>query len=640
LVQALPEFKKLANYGGNTLEDNLRIVGERAALLRRGLEEARMRVAQRYNSSLGSGFRVDPVYSDVSALAVYGDGSLTASDMDKLIQYSLILGQPTSRNPETNALDAKLRKAVYNRATQEDLAFLMSMLRFDDPNLTVDQMVKKQLETHGISYVPRYSKQGVISKVKVPFTVNPDDGSVAPSVDLRQYADGLDKLYAFKTNNLQPAGIINSINVQIAKDGQQFLDMYSAIKDDTGSATVNTLGAYLNKGNVLLNHEAMVNTEPTLGGASTISETLLHEVGHGYHATLGETWGLDSSEASKAYIDGVGKNFVSNYGKNDPREHFAESFAKYISTGEATPEFTEYLKDKLGVSPIDLSSIPDVLQGTNLVDNYVKWMNEVANLSGYTFVLESSSSPLAQATPEELQTAARDLADTGGFARNRYTFSLDGHFKDPQGNTVKLDNRNQATVQRTFNWEPGNFVVDHAFFKLPDQFQGNGLGTAFVDASFDYYRTIGVNRVTVHAALKNGPYIWALRGFDFDGEYERSQVMEIAKNHYAALKAYQANLGEYGKLSVTEAVLKMRISNVNLPSQSTLDRIIFKARENGWNIDNNLINELEFIVNNGGTVTAEMFANIGRGNKNSKKSSTVGRSIMMEKVDWHGHKDL
>jgi hypothetical protein len=57
--------------------------------------------------------------------------------------------------------------------------------------------------------------------------------------------------------------------------------------------------------------------------------------------------------------------------------------------------------------------------------------------------------------------------------------------------------------------------VHHSLYQITDQ--GGGISSAFLKASKEFYRQLGIDRITVQAALSVGGYAWARGGFDFEG---------------------------------------------------------------------------------------------------------------------------
>jgi hypothetical protein len=111
-----------------------------------------------------------------------------------------------------------------------------------------------------------------------------------------------------------------------------------------------------------------------------------------------------------------------------------------------------------------------------------------------------------------------------------------------------------------------------------------------------------------------------------------------------ALEEYN-NLPDSSKSKDSSDVAKEIVENLEAKGknfyqvgQINIRMLIEAARQNGWNIDNNFINELMYLAKlNTGDVTANMIAELGRKNKKSsdKTSSSIGRYIMMNS-HWYG----
>jgi hypothetical protein len=67
--------------------------------------------------------------------------------------------------------------------------------------------------------------------------------------------------------------------------------------------------------------------------------------------------------------------------------------------------------------------------------------------------------------------------------------------------------------------------VDHAYWHLADDVQGSGLSGAFLKASKQMYRQMGLDRITVHADISVGSYAWARGGFDFRSPHYMDSAM-------------------------------------------------------------------------------------------------------------------
>ena len=144
--------------------------------------------------------------------------------------------------------------------------------------------------------------------------------------------------------------------------------------------------------------------------------------------------------------------------------------------------------------------------------------------------------------------------------------------------------------------------VEHAFWALADDVQGSGLSAAFLNASKQMYRQMGLNRITVHADISIGSYAWARGGFDF-----RSP-------HYMA-SAMSAWEGSWG-----------------LPPL---------GREAEWSEGIRQFNELKAKATreafmNGTHPPAVAFANIGRPEGNAGSDVTWFGKEMLKHTHWYG----
>lgn len=88
---------------------------------------------------------------------------------------------------------------------------------------------------------------------------------------------------------------------------------------------------------IYINNGLLADGGAPEGFANPVGDTVTHEFGHTVHRNIGAKF--NQRDYGQAYNE-----FVSKYGGSSINEHFAESFAKYIQTGEASPGFLEYLK--------------------------------------------------------------------------------------------------------------------------------------------------------------------------------------------------------------------------------------------------------------------------------------------------------
>lgn len=668
LVQALPEMKKLENYGGNSYQANLELALQRAKLLRQ-----RLRMA-----APGTGF--DPFGFNMVG---------PSTDLRDFLP-----GSPKDENLWDLASAAGLDTLTFSRAISgsnysgnyADLGFFLGFLKNDDPSKNLDDVLDSLL-ARGVKFTPNensLSGAEMFGSVTVPYKVvrNSDNRIVGsrPAIDdLDGYTEGLSKLANFRKNHSMTPGFnTDRVSIEIAPNQADFearVAKYSKIQRDLSRTQGINIPLKNNgeellksdenandyravKSKIIINHEFARSQDATFGGDNSISETLLHEYGHTVHRSLGNMWGISRQLPNGTIENNIDPDYervfsvdVSNYGSNNHMEHFAESFANYLQTGLATPEYKDYLKTKLRISAIDLTTVPEVLRGNNFVETFVNDINNNPKMNGYKFVLDDSSGSLSEAQIRQLATALNDPSRSVP----NFSVNIKGYFLDPQGRKIQQKNQSGTpaeTVSRTLNFDSEGLYVYHGLFNLPDDAQGTGLGTAFVDSSFEYYKKMGIPKVKVWAALSNGAYQWALMDFQWDYSYidtrmKRDAAINYAKNNYQVLEKYLSNAQFYDQLSPESVSFSMAqdftAAMVAAPVSWEIQEIIQNMRNNGWTVTNDLLNQIKSILSkNPEDVTPLELANIGRGNKKigGKKASSLGRLIMKHINDWHGYKDM
>jgi hypothetical protein len=99
-------------------------------------------------------------------------------------------------------------------------------------------------------------------------------------------------------------------------------------------------------------------------------------------------------------------------------------------------------------------------------------------------------------------------------------FSWSSQILDADGNYVGEFQR------QVFQTAEGVYNVEHSVFLLNKSVQGQGIAARLNGAAFDYYRSIGIENVTVHADIDVGGYAWARQGFDWDPGWLTEQQVE------------------------------------------------------------------------------------------------------------------
>jgi GNAT superfamily N-acetyltransferase len=649
LVKAFPELQNLTRYGGATYEANLQAAAMRYRLINDGIDRARIKIRALNMTSpiLGANY-------DVASVDAFNADSINENDLGAL--QARITVSPKARRA------AEELKGRQGGISTSDLKKLMTLLRYDDPNKPVEEVIAEALKS-GVVMRPASGSISSVGEVVVPFKI--EDGVIAPAIDTTEYKRGLGQLDQFMRNRQAPATFNSkSVRVKIAATQQDFESQVRAIsptdrdysgtqgitltvRPDGTEATISDARSGLTNGSsvILLNHEFAASQKAEFGEGDSIAETLAHEYGHTVHQSMGLDWGYSQDELGQAAnpktkeYDELFKQDISGYGANNYREHFAESFASFISANPNS-EFEKFLEEQAGFKKFDISSfIPDVLRGRNLRDQ-VESLNS-KDLGGYSFRLTSFTNPYENKSEADLAQIARRVAETG--RHERIVASWKGTIYDSQG-------RSAGTFTRTLNRESdGTMWIYHDYFKMEDSAQGDGFGRKFISESFDLYKDWGVNRVEVTAALENGPYMWGIMGFDFMSETDRQRKLKLLGKYDKVLNAYNEKYSDIERLSDADASRviydHMRDTGTLDPAndmQSEMLYIIRQARNNGWNVDNNFLNELKFLLSlPQSQATAQRIASLGRRNKKTtdKTTSSIGRMIMMEH-GWRGRKYL
>jgi hypothetical protein len=69
-----------------------------------------------------------------------------------------------------------------------------------------------------------------------------------------------------------------------------------------------------------------------------------------------------------------------------------------------------------------------------------------------------------------------------------------------------------GAIERRFELDNG--FVDHQLLRLERPYRGAALSLVLLNQAFPFYRSIGLDRVLVHAALQTGRWQWARMGFE------------------------------------------------------------------------------------------------------------------------------
>lgn len=203
------------------------------------------------------------------------------------------------------------------------------------------------------------NKNSVARKIFVPF--KKEGSKVIPLVSqerLNSYMSGISSLDSYFANNSLPSNLnLDSFSWHILDTSDKFAKFYKALGAKKSEKYIresilgaNSLNLGSGKSTIIFNPELQSSSEieknGRFGGQDGFAETVIHEFGHSLHRSISLLFGRSGAareEFNRDYKE-IKKQFVSEYGNQDFEEHFSEAFSKYLSSGEATPEFKQFLQ--------------------------------------------------------------------------------------------------------------------------------------------------------------------------------------------------------------------------------------------------------------------------------------------------------
>ena len=91
------------------------------------------------------------------------------------------------------------------------------------------------------------------------------------------------------------------------------------------------------------------------------------------------------------------------------------------------------------------------------------------------------------------------------------------------------DEKTGLGFARTFIKYPSELVVDHDFFRLPEQHRRQGKGRALISTCLKYYQECGVARIRLETGLEDGGLVWAKLFFTATEKSEVETILENAR---------------------------------------------------------------------------------------------------------------
>lgn len=544
-----------------------------------------------------------------------------------------------------------------NGKSLEPLAAVIEYLRITNGTKSAQNVAKEYLRETGV-VLESTSEFFPIGKIHIPYEMQGSGGNFMDynaAVDVEPYANALNKISEFLESNILPNINNQRVTLRVSPSNKEFNSLYRGLnprKTDTSrtlgfNSYVTVLDPNVPRTDISgrqtiigINDEVAKKAKPDFG-TNPIEETLFHELGHLMHNTMGTDWGtnVNTSQNPKTLAYKKAKrDVITEYGKKSYSEHFAESFSKLIAKKEASPEFLKFINETVGIKPFNAEEFFSIEAFRTFRDSYQKWMTENADLNDWSVEVNTvESSNLLNEGGERMPAAELAL-------RSRY----DQIFTMFEGKVYTPDRKYAGRFKRLLRRdENGRLYVSHDLLKLESEFTGQGFGTDFTKAAENFYRSMGYDRIETMAGLDNGPYMWALMGFKFQLDSQKTITGLDVRRTSEYIRVYLKNKKEldemypddpearlYGQAIGIENQVKLRSILVEeLIDWSEINQFMKEMKANGWAVDEELYESFKKVVSKHEDGTLEPFdvANLGRKNKREgKEYSSIGRYLMMK----------
>lgn len=664
LIAKIPELKYLSNYEGDTLDEQIKSVFKE-------MNAVNKRIYNAYDSFMvmyGDRFRKfrfrfenrDPLMNAAvvkqraaDLLSALSESPLASKYTDALTRLGY---QDTAEGLASMKADDWGMTFSLNGKSLEPLAAVIEYLRITNGTKSAQNVAKDYLRDTGV-VLQSNSEFFPIGKVYVPYNMNGSGDNFMdfePAVDVLPYANALDRVYGFIQNNILPEINNNRVVLRVSASNKEFNSLYRSLnpkKTDTSRTLGFNSYATVLDPNVPrtdisgrqtiigINDEVAKKAKPDFG-TNPIEETIFHELGHLIHNTMGTDWGtnVNTSQNPKTLAYRKAKReTITEYGKKSYSEHFAESFSKLLAKDDASSEFLKFINETVGIKPFNIDDYFSLQSFKDFPDSYKEWMNEEADLNDWS---------IDTGSPEYSHHFSSD-------ARDRLPAAQIVKFRDPvftkvDGKVYTPDRQVAGRFQRFLKRdEDGKLYVVHDLLKLEPEFTGQGFGTDFTRAAEDFYRSQGYDRIETLAGLTNGPYMWALMGFKFKLDREKTVAGLDTRRTSEYIRIYLKNKKELDEIypDDPDSVSYYRVLDIDkqrkvvamlaeeLTDFSEINRFMKEMKVNGWIVDEELYESFKNVVSKHEDGTLEPFdiANLGRKKKREGRDySSIGRSLMMQ----------
>jgi len=271
--------------------------------------------------------------------------------------------------------------------TSGELAKLVEQARSEYPDLTDSEirtllelkhskqrgffgMTKEKMIDNILQEAAIFRKgEGGVQDLRVDIKRNKSNNTIELAVsdsDLEKYMSAVEGVDKFINSNPQLKSLVDGSDeghyIRIVDSPSTFQALYNSI-GRTWSNTAGVLGVNISSPRagepgkwdtaILINHGSLASGSKPAGDFGDAEvHTFVHEFGHTIGNKLARLSG-GGSRLGDNYSEAA-KDFITSYGKKSKDEHFADSFAKWVMTGEAAPAFLDFLKSFDIIDSVDL----------------------------------------------------------------------------------------------------------------------------------------------------------------------------------------------------------------------------------------------------------------------------------------------
>lgn len=541
------------------------------------------------------------------------------------------------------------------------------------------EVAQAYADSQGINYAGATNPYA-IGPTRVLDNVNvPVARHTAPGSD--KFLDSIAKIQEFFGKTIADGKYKKGTNLFFANSSKEFADHFFKLHPDqvgqiSQQEIEDSVGFNGPKPNgtrdLVINLEAIQRKgDVSYFGGSLLEETVAHEYAHSIQKIMSPDWGNDGdpdTEAYKAVVEADPQ--VSVYSDKNISEHFAENFARFVISGQATDEFKEYLKAR-GIEQPNIDNVFHPMMRENVEAE----LNAVVNSddSPVTFQIEIGGPTKSRQDVMRMLTSGQAPSEA---IVNSRSMQLKLIAKDPSqfGGARELGRGNGSLTIDS----QGKLSVSGDLLSFMASSQGQGIGSAFLKQIAGYISANGGGAINLIAGLDNGPYMWAISGFKFRNDSDRSKYTELSKQLVPFTESWMKAQGLVNNLSREEKQNLYTLGNNTDESESfqslapeirqmlltyrTLLRRVYLDRgksdplrmalEGKWDLtDEDFQNLLAISMSQiSDRLEPIAFASIGRKSKaedgedlytgSRKKSSSFGRMLMLLGNGWSGRLDI